>query len=92
MAKAGLEPNSSSTRPIYLYLSSSEDLPSQAWSALKEMHEDSHEIPIAAINVVIESAISVGHLNEAIDLYKQAHSLCESGATTETFNILLGAV
>jgi pentatricopeptide repeat protein len=89
MSNAGLEPDSSSTRPLYLYLSSSKDLPAKAWIALHELHEDGHEVPIAAINVVIESTISVGHFDEAMGLYKRVHTICESGANTETFNIML---
>ena len=89
MSKAGLEPDSSSTRPLYLYLSSSEDLPSQGWKVLHELHEHGHAVPIAAINVVIEASMSVGHIDEAVGLYKQLHTLCESGANTETFNVVL---
>lgn len=89
MSNAGLAPDSSSTRPLYLYLSSSTNLPAKAWIALHELHEDGHEVPIAAINVVIESTISVGHFDEAMGLYKRVHTICESGANTETFNIML---
>jgi hypothetical protein len=89
MSKAGHEPDSNSTRPLYLYLSSSGNLPSQSWKVLNDLYEDGHAIPIAAINVVIESTISVGNFDEAVNLYKQVHTLCASGANTETFNIML---
>lgn len=89
MSKAGLEPDSSCTRPLYLYLSSLEERPSKAWKVLQDLYEDGHTIPIAAINVVIEATIAVGHFDEAVSLYKHTHTLCESGANTETFNIVL---
>lgn len=89
MSQAGLEPDSNSTRPLYLYLSSSANLPHKGWKVLHDLYEDGHAIPIAAVNVVIESTISVGHFDEAIGLYKQTHELCDSGANTETFNIML---
>lgn len=88
MSKAGLEPDSSSTRPIYHYLTSSKNLPSKGWKDLQDLCEDGHSIPIAAVNVVLESTISVGHFDEAIGLYKQVHSLYECDANTETFNVL----
>lgn len=88
MSKAGLEPDSSSTRPIYHYLTSSKNLPSKGWKDLQVLCEDGHSIPIAAVNVVLESTISVGHFDEAVGLYKQVHSLYECDANTETFNVL----
>jgi pentatricopeptide repeat protein len=89
MSKAGHEPNNRSTRPLYLYLSSSSALPSRGWKILQDLYEDGHEIPIAAVNVVIESTIAVGHHDESVRLYKKVHTLCEDGANTETFNVML---
>jgi pentatricopeptide repeat protein len=89
MSKAGHEPNSRSTRPLYLHLSSSSALPSRGWKVLQDLYEDGHEIPIAAVNVVIESTISVGHHDESVHLYKQVHTLCGYGPNTETFNVML---
>ena len=89
MAKAGLEPDSSSTRPLFLYLSENESLVDKAWQVLKSLNHDGHKIPTAAPNVVIEAKIQQGAFIQAIELYKELHSICESGPNTETFNILL---
>jgi pentatricopeptide repeat protein len=89
MSKAGLEPDSSTTRPLYLYLSSSPELYPKAWSVLQELHDSGHHIPVAAANVVIESCIAANLLAEAINLYKSLHTFISSGPNTETFNVLL---
>jgi len=90
MSKAGIEPDAPSTRPLYLYLSSSKHLPAKAWRTLESLKEDGQTIPPAAVNVVIESSISVGHFQEAVQQYKSLHTIC-SGPNTNTFNVLLQA-
>ena len=88
MSNVGLEPDSSTTRPLYLHISKSAALPPKAWAVLQALHENDHAIPVAAANVVIEASIAVGPFREAVELYKQLHKICESGPNTETFNIL----
>jgi pentatricopeptide repeat protein len=89
MAKAGLEPDSSTTRPLFLYLKQNNNLPDKAWQQLKSLHHDGHVIPAAAVNVVIEATLHAGSFGQAVDLYKELHTICGSGPNTETFNILL---
>jgi len=88
MTKAGIEPTPSTTRPLYVHLSLDPSLPTQAWQTLEQLFEDGHVIPVAAINVVIESFIAVNRFDDAMDAYKSMHSICESGPDTETFNVL----
>jgi pentatricopeptide repeat protein len=92
MTKAGLIPDVSTTRPIFLYLTSHATLPLDAWRLLTSLHEAGHEIPIAAINVILESLNVLGEVDEAIRIYKQLHNICDTGPNTETFNILLQGV
>jgi len=89
MSKAGLEPDSSTTRPIYLHLSQAPDLPFKAWEVLKSLSNDDHVIPAAAANVVIEASIAVGRFEDAVELYKELYTICEGGPDTETFNVIL---
>lgn len=89
MAKAGLEPDSNTTRPIYLHLTSNETLLIEAWEVLKNLHKDGHVVPVAAVNVVLEATIKLGYLEKAVGLYKELHRICEGGPNTETFNVLL---
>jgi len=89
MAKAKLEPDTSTTRPLYLTLSKSRELAQKAWKDLQELAEDGHTIPVAAVNVIIEAHIEVGQFEQAVELYKNLHDICESGPNTDTFNILL---
>ena len=89
MAKAGLEPSSSTTRPVFLYLIKDYTLPDKAWQVLKSLYHDGHVIPTAAVNVVIEAKIKLKQFGDAVEFYKELHHICESGPNTETFNLLL---
>ncbi|KAH7313160.1 pentatricopeptide repeat protein-like protein [Rhexocercosporidium sp. MPI-PUGE-AT-0058] len=89
MAKANIEPNPSTTRPLFLKLSESGELAQKAWTELESLVQDGHTIPIAAPNVVLEACIEVGQFEHAVELYKSLHEICESGPNTETFNVLL---
>ncbi|CZT43709.1 uncharacterized protein RSE6_03783 [Rhynchosporium secalis] len=89
MTKAGIEIDSSTTRPLFQIISASKELAKAAWTELEGLVEDGHAIPVAAINVVLEAHSVLGEVEEAIELYKSLHELCESGPNTETFNILL---
>jgi pentatricopeptide repeat protein len=92
MSKAGLVPDSSTTRPLFLYLTSSAALPLHAWTILTSLHEAGHIIPIAAVNVILESLTILDQLDKAVDSYKQLHNICTDGPNTETFNSLLQGV
>ncbi|KAK0102828.1 hypothetical protein ONS95_000974 [Cadophora gregata] len=89
MAKASIEPDTSTTRPLYLTLSKSRETAQQAWKDLEELAQDGHTIPVAAANVIIEAHIEVGQFEHAVELYKGLHDICGSGPNTDTFNVLL---
>jgi hypothetical protein len=89
MKKAHLNPGQSTTRPIHSYLTTSLELPNKAWAILKELHEGGHEVPITAVNCVLEAYVSNGMHQEALVKYKLIHSICISGPDTETINSLL---
>ncbi|KAJ5052330.1 uncharacterized protein L3040_002082 [Drepanopeziza brunnea f. sp. 'multigermtubi'] len=89
MTKAGLQTDASTTRPLFLTLSKSRDLAAKAWVELEELTHDSHVLPVAAANVVIEATIHTGQVEKAVELYKRLHDICKSGPDTETFNALL---
>ncbi len=94
MTKAGTVPDASTTRPLFEYLTSSptENLPGKAWETVQQLFNDGHSISVAAINVIIESYVQSGFLNEAMDVYKQLHKLCASGPNIDTFNNLLQGI
>ncbi|KAH7384771.1 pentatricopeptide repeat protein-like protein [Cadophora sp. MPI-SDFR-AT-0126] len=89
MAKASIQPDTNTTRPLYITLSKSRELAQQAWKDLEELAEDGHTIPVAAVNVIIEAHIEVGQFEQAVELYKKLHEICDNGPNTETFNVLL---
>ncbi len=88
MSKAGYQPTASHTRPLYQYLVRNKSLPDQAWKTLHELHDDGHDIPIAAVNVVIEACNTLGDSDKAVDIYKELHNVCVDGPNTDTFNVL----
>lgn len=93
MTKAGLTPDANSTRPIYLYLTTSSFHALDGWKTLKSLKEDGYTIPIAAVNVVLEAVIFTNNLSHspdyAINYYKELHTICDAGPNIETFNTLL---
>ncbi|OBT59440.1 hypothetical protein VE04_00614 [Pseudogymnoascus sp. 24MN13] len=77
MGKAGGEstsktPSSATTRPLFKLLrdEGSEGI-QDAWKALKPLQDEGKEIPIAAVNVILEAAASSGELALAMRLYKE---------------------
>ncbi|KAL2061906.1 hypothetical protein VTL71DRAFT_7284 [Oculimacula yallundae] len=89
MTKAGIEPDPSTTRPLFQIISASKELAKKAWTELEALVEDGHTLPVAAPNVVLEAHLVLGEVEEAIELYKSLHEICDSGPNTETFNVLL---
>ena len=93
MTNAGLTPDASSTRSIYLWLTKSSFHALEGWKILKSLKADGYTIPIAAVNVVLEGVIFTNNLSHshdlAIDYYKELHRICAAGPNIETFNTLL---
>lgn len=77
------------TRPLFLYLSHFIHRPQEAWGLLQLLYEDGHQIPVGAINVILEANVALDDIDESIAMYKQLHTICTTGPNTETFNILL---
>lgn len=89
MRKSGLEPEEGTTRPVYAYLTSSPRLPTKAWKILRELHEEGHEVPVTAVNCVLEAYVSNGQQREALDKYRSFHMVCSFGPNKATINALL---
>lgn len=77
MGKAGGEstiktPSSATTRPLFKLLRDGGPEGIQdAWKALKPLQEEGKEIPVAAVNVILEAAASSGEIRLAMRLYKE---------------------
>jgi pentatricopeptide repeat protein len=89
MTTAGFEPDSGTTRPLFEYLSGVAQGPRSAWKILKDHFEEGHIIHVAAINVIIEANVAQEHFEQALGVYKELHTICETGPNTETFNLLM---
>nr|POE94405.1 pentatricopeptide repeat-containing protein, mitochondrial [Quercus suber] len=96
MASEKLEPTAAETRSLYTYL---RDKPSQVNEALlhlRSLHKQGRRIPIAALNLLIESYLHQDNLDEAMKTYKLIHTFVplhdgvqKSFANIDTFNFLL---
>lgn len=89
MTAAGHPPTESSTRPIYTHLRQSADLPAKAVSILEDLREQDRQVPIQAINVIMQASISHRDLDSALHTYKTMHTVSPNlNPNTATFNIL----
>ncbi|KAK5175876.1 uncharacterized protein LTR77_001016 [Saxophila tyrrhenica] len=96
MALEKVEPTPSETRALFLYMRDKPHTPPEAITVFRELHRQGRKIPIAALNVIIESYVEQGNLADAMKLYKQIHTFAplsggaqKSFANIETFNLLL---
>ncbi|OBT72966.1 hypothetical protein VF21_08479 [Pseudogymnoascus sp. 05NY08] len=81
---ASKTPSSATTRPLFKLLrEEGPDGIQDAWKALKPLQEEGKEIPIAAVNVILEAATSSGELGLAMRLYKELVS-SQSAAALKT--------
>jgi len=89
MTAAGHPPTEASTRSIYAHLCQSPSHPAKAIAMLNDIHEEDRQIPIQAVNVVMQASILHRDLPSALHLYKTLHTLTpDLQPNTATFNIL----
>ena len=90
MSAAGHHPTEASTRPIFSHLSQSPTLAPTAVSILEELREKDRQIPIPAVNVIMEAYIFHRDLGSALSIYKTLYRFGDSlNPNTATFNLLL---
>ncbi|KAF6220610.1 hypothetical protein HO133_003043 [Letharia lupina] len=89
MTAAGHPPTAASTRPIFTHLCLSPSLVATAVSILEELREQDRQIPIQAINVIMEAYIAHHDLASSLSIYKALHNFGDSlTPDTATFNLL----
>jgi pentatricopeptide repeat protein len=90
MKRIDLEPGTKSTRSLHRYFNTFSETTNRttridgAFSKLRELKSEGRDIPIAALNVVIENADA----QNAMELYKSIPFLCNSPPNVHTFNHL----
>ncbi|CAD0090095.1 unnamed protein product [Aureobasidium vineae] len=106
MANVKIPPTSVSTRPIFTHLVRNPSECTTAFDIITSLHESGREIPIAALNVLMEGFVESGQLEQALVTYKHMHlyerlavdrhgkPIRRSGSYSnlETFNVLLRGV
>ncbi|KAK4237305.1 hypothetical protein C8A03DRAFT_34758 [Achaetomium macrosporum] len=88
MTGAGVRPDQSSTRSIFLMLKRAPERAKQAVGMFKKLRKE-HDLPVAAINVLLEALAQTTTMDETLDVYRQVCDLCQSGPNRETFTLLL---
>ncbi|THW90280.1 hypothetical protein D6D15_04643 [Aureobasidium pullulans] len=103
MASVKIPPTAVSTRPILTHLRRYPSDCTTVFDILTSLHESGRELPVAALNVLIEGYVETNQLEQALVAYKHMHLFerlptDKSGnptrrsrpfSTLETFNILL---
>lgn len=89
MTAAGNPPTEGSTRTIFIHLTQSPSLAATAVSIVQELREQDRQIPIQAVNVIMEGYIFHRDLASALSIYKTLHRFGDSlNPDTATFNLL----
>ncbi|TLS28818.1 hypothetical protein PpBr36_01028 [Pyricularia pennisetigena] len=89
MHRAGIKPESGTTRPIYLLLKSKEVHELLETVRLLFRLKSQGDVPIAAFNVVLEAILEKNGLAQAMDFYSRVRLIVKSGPDVETFNTIL---
>ena len=103
MADLRLAPTAASTRPILAHLVKNPSDCTTAFDIITSLHEGGREIPIAALNVLMEGYVETGQFEQALVAYKHMHIFervpvdkngkpvrrSRAYSTLDTFNILL---
>ena len=88
MTDAGIQPDQSSTRSIFMKLRHSPELADETLSILADLSKE-RELPTAAVNVLLEALAKVGDMPKALEVYQQFDRLCPSGPNQQTFAVLI---
>ncbi|GME42815.1 Protein-tyrosine phosphatase receptor/non-receptor type [Neofusicoccum parvum] len=88
MQSSGTPPDDYSTRELFRWVRAGTERAREMFDHLRSLKDEGHTVPLAAFNALLEASIYRTDLDQAIDLYKALHTVCENGPTTETFNIL----
>lgn len=89
MASSGVVPDRGSTRSAVAYMKDNKIPWSNALAMLRQLKETKKDIPVEAVNVVLEiMANSSSQLAPAMDIYNNLHELCKFGANITTFTHL----
>ena len=86
--RAGLSPDSSSTRSIYRLLKGSAAAKDEALGVLQKLSAQ-YPVPIAAFNVVLEATLAHSGFQAGMDLYRGVRNVCTAGPDLNTYHVLL---
>ncbi|KAI9879307.1 MAG: hypothetical protein M1830_008958 [Pleopsidium flavum] len=88
MKASGLEPEEGSTRSLFQHFRQNSQRPKEAFDMLRDLRKAGRAVPTSAVNSVIEASVHLEDLSQAINHYKQLHTVSPDGPNTATFNAL----
>lgn len=94
MADASLKVDEGACNPLFQYLCAGPgphaelSRPVHAFTLLRALEASGRTIPTAIVNACIQASIPVSGLTNALEIYKELHTVARSGPNTQTFNIL----
>lgn len=89
MHDTNIKPDLGTVRMLVYHMRVSQERRKKALALLHQLQTE-REVPIVAMNALIESATFGNNLDEAIDYYKVMHDICVSPSrNVDTFNIIL---
>lgn len=100
MTTVKLEPDTLSTRPLFIFFRDNPDTCQEAFNILVSLNEADRTVPIAALNVIIEAYVNRKDLEQALVIYKAMHTFEKLSlpgvrkplANVETFNLLIRGI
>ncbi|KAK4193715.1 hypothetical protein QBC35DRAFT_371424, partial [Podospora australis] len=88
MSGAGIQPDQAATRSIYMLLHRRPELAVKTVDILIQLKRR-HEIPFAALNVLLEFVAVKGNMKMTLDIFLQIRHLCPRGQHHQIFRFLL---
>jgi pentatricopeptide repeat protein len=88
MRQNNLDPNADTALPIFDVIRASTDAIDAAWDALEALRAEGQTVDITAINVVVQSSVSLGDLQRAFGTYQMCAELGIK-PTLDTYHFLL---
>ncbi|KAK1759362.1 hypothetical protein QBC47DRAFT_337292 [Echria macrotheca] len=89
MLRAGIQPEAGSTRAIYSLLLTRDEGVEEAVGVLEDLRGEYNDLPVAAVDVVLEGLCRKGHVDRAVALYGDIPRLCTEGPSSRTLGLVL---
>jgi len=91
MKRAGLDPQKESTRSLFMWLREVPDQVESCFKSLEELKKSGYDIPVAAVNVLIEARCVSANISGAANIYAKSQKFLDVAPNSDTFRPFLEA-